>query len=480
MVLTYFDNVFRRKRLLLVTLISFVLYYPSFSNFFFSDDWFHLRITQIHSIREFINFFSFSQTPQFAGSYRPLSTQVFFFIFQSLFGLNPIPYHLFVWGIFVVGLWLLYKVSLEILNSRKAAIIAVLIYGASVTNFTRLYFLSAFQEILMVAFVLGSVLTYLRATSKPNGFRHYIGVLVFFILALMSKETAIVLPGILILVDWRRRRLDLKRLLPVVLMGLIYGYLRFVSLGSIAGQSYVWDFSLKKLGNSLMWYGFWSLGVPEFLVDYVGSGLRVLPRFFVNFSGWAYLIIFLWISVSLSFMALLARWIRTDWQAFVLGMGIFVGGLVPVVFLPWHKFTLELGLSMVGIAIVLGQFLKKKSLAGYIFVAVYILTNVTTNVFYLSHHYSVNRANLSYKVYQYFEKHYPTLPRNSYFEFINDTSDFGPQWGSSKQIAQATSGSNMFKVLYDDPEYEVYFEDYSGKRPDNENKIEVSTRMFTE
>ncbi|KKT78377.1 MAG: Tetratricopeptide TPR_1 repeat-containing protein [Microgenomates group bacterium GW2011_GWB1_44_8] len=470
------------KRFLAVGAVLIFLFLPSLSNFFFSDDWFHLRISRINSVGEFIDSFSFSRTAQFAGSYayRPLSTQTFFFIFQSIFGLNPFPYHLFSLITFVITLYLLHEVVMEMSNNKKMALISVFAYGVSATNFTRLYYISAFQEVLMVALLVGAILIYLRSFRVGGGSRGYIAVYVIFILSLLSKETAVVFPGILFLIDWWKQRISIKRLVPFIIVALVYSYFRFVKLGSITGESYIWDFSLKKAGNSLMWYGFWSLGAPEFFMDYVSSGLRVLPRFFVDFASWAYVIIFLLVSLSLGFVGLVARRFMTYWKTIILGGGLFIGGLLPVIFLPWHKFTLQLGLPMVGVALIFGVLLKKRSFIAYSFALGYVALNVLSNVLYLSHNYTVGRADLSYRVYEYYVKNYPTPPRGSYFEFVNDTTDYGKQWGSSKQIAQATSSSNMFKVLYNDPNYEVYFEDYPGPRPSNERKIEVSTKMFTQ
>lgn len=478
--LTLFRRVPQYKYLFLAIFVALLIFAPSLLNFFSADDWFHLRVSKISTVGEFVNFFSFSQSPQFAGSYRPLSTQIFFFVFQSVFGLNPLPYHLFVWLVFAMVLYLLFVVLREISGSWQLAMIAVFIYAVSATNFTRLYFISTFQEILMIALILGAMLFYLRSYGGVKRARNYAVACSFFALALACKETAIVFPGVLFLLDWFKRRLSLKRLLPVMLIALVYGYLRFVKLGGAAGDSYIWDFSINKVGNSLMWYGLWSLGLPEFLVDYVGSGFRILPKFFVDFLLMAWSILIMSVLTVISFGVLVVGRLKGAWRKVVLGAGIFVGSLLPVIFLPWHKFTLELGLPMVGVAFITGSVLRKKSLVGGIFICFYILMNLLTNYLYLTRHYSVTRARISQKVYDYFARTYPVPLVGSYFEFINDTSDYGPQWGSSKQVAQATADSNLFKVIYKDPSYEVYFEDYPGPRPLDKKKIAISTKMFTE
>jgi hypothetical protein len=462
----------KRVKLVLVVIIasSVLVFSPALDNFFSADDWFHLRVSQVVSPQEFINFFSFSQTPQFAGSYRPLSTQTFFFLSQSLFGLNPIPYHLLVFLIFSLSLYLLYKVTLEMFGNNRFSCLAVFIYGISATNFTRLYFLSAFQEILLVTLVLASVLAYFRSCRALS--------LLIFVFALMSKETAIVLPGIILIIDWYRKQLNFRRLVPFFLILSVYGYLRFVHLGGVAGESYIWDFSPKKALNSLFWYGLWSLGAPEFLVDYVGSGLKVLPKFFTDLSSWSYVILAYTLAGCATFAALFLARIETSRKRVALGGSIFIASLLPVIFLPWHKFTLELGLPMVGVSVIVASLITMKSKMSYVFLTIYVLANVSTNFLYLPRHYSVTRAILAQKVYQYFLAEYPSPQVGSYFEFINDTPNYGPEWGSSKQIAQATSGSEMFKLIYHNPKYEIFFTDFPGPRPSGGNKITISTKMF--
>jgi hypothetical protein len=96
-----------------------------------------------------------------------------------------------------------------------------------------------------------------------------------------------------------------------------------------------------------------------------------------------------------------------------------------------------------------------------------------------SHHYSVNRGVISKKVYDHFSTQYSKAPENSYFEFVNDTPLKSKEWGSSKQIANSIGGSELFRVIYRDEQYNVYFEDLSGVRP-SAKQIPISTKMFLE
>ena len=159
---------FNKFGLLFVLIISVVIFSPALNNFFWGDDWFHLQVSQISNLNEFFNFFSFQYTSQSTPFYRPISTQLFFFIFNNLFGLNALPYYFFLLIIFAVSLWLLYIFIFLITKDKKAALLTTFIYGISATNFPRLYYLSNLQEVLMTVFVLASLIFFMGMVYKFN------------------------------------------------------------------------------------------------------------------------------------------------------------------------------------------------------------------------------------------------------------------------------------------------------------------------
>lgn len=461
-------------------LFPVLLYLPALGNFFSGDDWFHLRITQIDSLQQFLNFFSFNQNAQSASFYRPLSTQVFFFIFQRLFGLTPWPYYFFGLILFAYILYLIKKLSEIYLPSTIYHLrsttyhLPSIIYGLSVSNFTRVYFASAYQELFLVVF---SLLTLTNFRSKPKL------SLFFFLLALLSKETAIVLPALIFLINYKDLKIKQHFLFFIFyfLLSLIYLYLRLFHFGLVVGDSYTWDFSLVKLTNTLMWYFLWSLGAPELLVDYVGSGLRLIPRFFTDYSVW-------WPFIVLSLLSLIAtlsivflknfKKLNSQFWVFIT---FFVVSLLPVLFLPSHKFALELGLPLVGFAIATSLLLQKSNKFFYfVFLSFFVLYNLSMNYLTYTRHYTVSRGQISKKVYQYFSHNYPSPSKQHYFEFINDANDYGSIWGQSKQISQSLSGSDFFKVFYRQPEFVVYYQDMQGQRPKPPEftEIKISTKQF--
>lgn len=356
------------------------------------------------------------------------------------------------------------------LKSEIKALFAVLIYGFSVSNFTRLYFLSAFQEIALVIFSCLCLLCYLKNQRWRS--------ILFFVLAMLSKETAVVIPLILLVMDWSNNKINLRKLFPFAVFLLPYLYFRLYKFGGVSGETYLWNFSPAKTGNTLMWYFLWALGAPELLVDYIGSGLRPIPRFFTDYPLWWPVVLSL-LFINLGFILyLFGKKIKKINRQLVSFIILFIVSLLPVLFLPLHKFALELGLPLVWFACGLAWLLpeKGKLLSG--FIIFYLALNLSMNYLTYTRHYSVGRAKISQNVLAYLSLNHPQPPNDSYFEFINDTLNHGASWGSSKQIANSIGGSELFRVLYHDPSYTVYYEDFPGSRPANKQKILLSTKMF--
>ncbi len=463
----------KSKKIFFIIVLALILFSPSINTFFISDDWFHLKISQISSAGEFLNFFSFSQTPQSAAFYRPIPTQVFFFVFNSLFGLNSLPFHIFTLSVFGLSLFLLF-ILLQKLFKKDLAVLGTFLYAISVTHFSRLYFLSAFQEIMMVTFLLASMIFYIQAKTP----RLIIFSLASFILALASKETAVIFPALLLLLDWKRNEIKIGRLIPFILVAVIYLTLYITNLGFKTEGSYNWNYSPLKTANTLFWYIFWSFGAPEFLVDYVGSGLKIVPRFFEQFPIWSKIILSLLGLVALGTVLITAGNKNLFKKGFLFGAAFFLVGLLPVLFLPLHKFTLELTLPLIGFCISLAFLVKGSSKKiGYIFLAAYIVMNVASYIITYQTHFAIARSKISLNIYQFFSTNYPEYPRDKCIEFINGVQS-SKEWGVSKQIAQVTSYSDMFQVIYKDKSIKVYFEDLPEEKPYYLQPVKLSSLLF--
>ncbi len=441
-----------------ICVVSLILFRAAFNQFFSADDWFHLRISNIATIGEFANFFRFKLTDQSAAFYRPIPTQVFFFLGQRLFGLNAIWWY----GVVFMGFWatlvMLYRVTRGLFN-HNTALLSTALYAVSHTHATRLYFLSAFQEISLVFFTLCAVAAFLHRTNRVWW---WISV-VAFCLALLSKETAVIVPGLLALStvlkpansSLQSRLKDLAASLwPHALCLAAYLYLRFAVMGLDVATHETYAFSLdpQQLINTGIWYGLWSLGAPETLSNYVVD-FSVLARWWSDFGRIATPILWL---LGLSLLAVAALFAQTivvkaaRKRALPLAVGVvwFALTLLPVVFFPNHKFALELGLPLVGSSWVLATLIADGRRMGIATLVLIILLNVFSSELTATNHYSILRSQTAQRVYKYFMNNHPRLNERTIVRFTNDRSDLPSNWGVSKQISESLQGSEFFAVLY--------------------------------
>jgi hypothetical protein len=277
----------------------FVLILYLFKNAFdiklFQDDYLFIQITNIKDFWGFINFFN----PIRNYSYKPIPTEVFYFIFQKL-GNNFFIAHSIVFITYFIGLIYLYKIIEKVTKNEVWAKITTLLYGISFIHVFQLYWLATYQEILMFTLLAVSFYKYLNDRFFQS--------LIFFVLALFCKETAILYAVFLLFyvslrevyhrgnpVDGkegmvrqahhkflrfaiRSLRMTFPFLVSAAIFYLIYRY----SLSSVtANPNYSMDFrNIKLFANNIIWYMLWALGLPNFLYLYLPTlTSKPIPEF---------------------------------------------------------------------------------------------------------------------------------------------------------------------------------------------------------
>jgi len=469
--------------LVVICLIAFVLYFPSLKNFYTNDDFFHLRISQINSVKEFFNFFNLVKSPEGWGLYRPLTTQVFYFLTVKFFNLNPVPLHIISFLTFFAIIFLVAEFVKMITKNKSIAILAAFLYATSATHFGHLYFLGAYQELGMTLFFLLSVISFYKF-ELTNKTKYLIFSLFYFIFALTSKETAVILPFIIVLVHLylliaKEKVKSLKEfifsVLPFFVLLSLYLFMRLKYYGFAQGDSYVWDFSIKRALNTLVWYKLWSFNIPETLVDFVGPGLRLNPNLFkywgsqfrIIFSLFAAQIIILFLSVFSKYKNILK-----NWRIYLFIAAWFVLTLIPVLFLPVHKFTYYLTLPLIGISvcisILLINFKFKKTV--YIFMMIWLCNSYISLKLTENTNWITQGAKTSKNVYRYFEQN-----NNKYINkdiyFYDTEEDKELPFSPTSAVKLSVSDNNFFQVYY--PDITLVSDEL------NSNNIEkIRSRMF--
>jgi hypothetical protein len=445
--------------LLITFLISFVIFYPSLFVFFTNDDFFFLKISQANNLGQFFNFFNIFQGPDGFGMYRPLTTQVFYFLSWKFFHLSPLPLHIISFLFFFGVIYLVYRLVIELLKNEKTALLSAFLYAVSATHFGHLYYLAAFQELGMTLLVLLSCLMFIKQKNMLS--------FIFFILALMSKETAIVTPILLALIylfkkingskviDYRRL---FTKLLPFVICSFIYLLIRVRWYGFATGDSYIWDFSIKKMFNTGIWYLLWSLNIPEALVDYMGSGFKIDPNLFIFWGNQIKSIIILFLVQGLMLSVVLTKDLfkvkksetKENNLVSLFCFFWFLISLLPVIFLPFHKFTFYLTLPIIGIVFRISYVITSSKISN-LFVALFLITWTTTSVLTLKFTIRTNWITqdeiISQKVFMHFREN-SLRYSGTKLAFVDTQSDSILPWSPTMLVKNTLSDKNFFYVFF--------------------------------
>ncbi|HCI03500.1 MAG: tetratricopeptide repeat protein [Candidatus Peribacteraceae bacterium] len=200
--------------LILIIVITFLTFSGSLGHEFLSwDD--EILVTQNYLVRNFSPMIFWSYDPEL---YIPI-TLLSFQINYALFDLNPFWYHLTNLIIHISNALLVFWLSLMIIKKRYLAVFAALIFAVHPLNTEAVAWISARKELLSTLFLLSALITYIKANDRRW---MIVFSIVLFVLAMMSKATAIVFPAILILYHYafqiRTRTLTLALTLTLSLI----------------------------------------------------------------------------------------------------------------------------------------------------------------------------------------------------------------------------------------------------------------------
>lgn len=268
---SFFKNIIKEKNGNLFQLIFFTSLFVflifimknAFSVDFFLDDFFFLKVGKADSIIEFINFFS----PIKDYFYRPIPTELFYLII-NLTQQNLFIAHSIVFIFYFIGLIFLFKSSEILTKNRTFSYIFIFIYAISYTHVFQLYQLATFIEIALFTFLSISFYFYLK--------KKYLLSFLFFIFALMSKETAVLFPILLFLYEVIfNRKIKKHMILRISLLFIISAIFvliyKHATSSVLVLENYKIIMDPKLILNNSIWYLLWGLGIPNFVPNYIQS-----------------------------------------------------------------------------------------------------------------------------------------------------------------------------------------------------------------
>src|SRR5580658_468745 len=105
------------------------LYSDGLKVWFMADDFAWLGLLrEVHAARSLLNALF---APEAQGTIRPWSERGFFLLFESLFGFDSLPFHVWVFGTMAVNTVMVAWIALRITGSRIAGFIAPVFWGAN-------------------------------------------------------------------------------------------------------------------------------------------------------------------------------------------------------------------------------------------------------------------------------------------------------------------------------------------------------------
>lgn len=152
-------------------------------------------------------------------------------------------FHLFSIVLHLIAAMLVFKVVQRYSRSSLIAFITALLFAVHPINAEAVLWVSARKDILSSVFFLASLLCYFLLKEKPNMQRWYWLSILFFMIALMSKVTVLMLPVILILLAEKPKDIKswMPRISPYLVIALLFGCIALAGKNAVEEQFHITD-----------------------------------------------------------------------------------------------------------------------------------------------------------------------------------------------------------------------------------------------
>lgn len=160
-----------------------------------------------------------------ALSYRPVQI-LSYMLDYSLWGLDERGFHFSNIILHVLAALGIYWFITMLFGNKALSLITSLLFVAHPVHVGAVSYISGRADPLALIFMLLCFIFYVKYVNSGH-IRHYLFVLVFYLLALLSRENSLVLPALLLLYHYSfKKRFRIKYFLPIIGIYLIYGLLR--------------------------------------------------------------------------------------------------------------------------------------------------------------------------------------------------------------------------------------------------------------
>ncbi len=248
----------------LIVLLVFLAYLPALrGGFIWDDDDYVTQNPTLHDLGGLQRlWFKVGAVPQ----YYPV-VHTTFWLEYHLWGLNPVGYHLINVLLHATAAILLWRVLLRL--QIPGAWLAAVIFALHPVEVESVAWITERKNVLSAVFYFAAALACLRfvALKEPGGpnrlrWSWYLGALVLFMAALLSKTVTCSLPAALLLVCWwkkgRIQRGDVMPLLPFFVLGAGLGLMTaWIEKYHVGAQGAAWSLTLGErclIAGRALWF----------------------------------------------------------------------------------------------------------------------------------------------------------------------------------------------------------------------------------
>jgi tetratricopeptide (TPR) repeat protein len=165
------------------------------------------------------------------GMYTPL-VYLSYALDYRVAGLNPWMYHLSNLLLHLINISLVFFLVRLFTGKLEIAGIASLLFAIHPLNAAAVIPVSVRSSVLYAVFYLSAYLCYLQYLKNGLRVRYLVAAFALFVLSLLSKSAAVVLPLLMVLTDWYfKRKFDwpaIREKIPFFLLSLIFGIITIV------------------------------------------------------------------------------------------------------------------------------------------------------------------------------------------------------------------------------------------------------------
>ncbi|HVG20568.1 MAG TPA: tetratricopeptide repeat protein [Blastocatellia bacterium] len=145
------------------------------------------------------------QVKMVGNYYRPVFL-LWLLVNNTLFGLNAAWWHLATVVVHVAATFMVYLLARRLSKDAVAATVATLIFGLHPVHIEGVAWVSGVTEPLLALFLIPSFLFYMNwREARPKSRFYFVASVALYSLAVLAKETALVLPVIILIYEWMRR-----------------------------------------------------------------------------------------------------------------------------------------------------------------------------------------------------------------------------------------------------------------------------------